>query len=253
MYRAFLIEDEALLREGLLLTTPWEEHGFTIVGSAADALEGERGILEAQPDLVITDIHLPQISGLDLIEKLNKALVCDYIIISGYDAFPYAQRAISLGVKAYLLKPIDDDELSLTLDKVRHDIDLRKQMEQTLAVSPATPPSSASESALADRYLDTAMQYIRQNYREPLTVRNVADALCISESYLSKLFKRKSGRPFLDVLTQVRMQEAIRLLKTTPMKVYEIADALGYRDAEYFSNLFRKFTGVNPSEYRRRK
>lgn len=97
------------------------------------------------------------------------------------------------------------------------------------------------------------MGYIYQHYPQAITVRNVADALCVSESYLSKLFKQKTGRSFLDALTQVRMQEAVRLLQTSNMKVYEIADALGYRDTEYFSALFRKVMGVKPSEFRRGK
>lgn len=253
MYRAFLIEDEAMLREGLLMTTPWEAHGFTIVGSAADAIEGERLILKTRPDLIITDIRLPQISGLDLIERLNESLACDFIIISGYDAFPYAQKAIALGVKAYLLKPIDDAELLGALDKVRADIDRRKRIERSLAAALPAQDAKTEQTALGDRYMEAAMGYIYQHYPQAITVRNVADALCVSESYLSKLFKQKTGRSFLDALTQVRMQEAVRLLQTSNMKVYEIADALGYRDTEYFSALFRKVMGVKPSEFRRGK
>lgn len=250
MFRAVLIEDETLLRHGLLMTTPWKELGFEVVGDAADAVEGERLILQTRPDLVVTDIQLPQVSGLDLIERLNERLPCDYIIISGHDAFSYAQRAISLGVKAYLLKPIDDAELANALEKVRADIARRKRIERSLA---AEPLARRGEPTLGDRYLDAAMRQMRGNLASALTVRSVADALCISESYLSKLFKRKVGRPFLDVLTQVRMEEAARLLRTTNMRVYEVADALGYRDAEYFSGLFRKFAGVTPSEYKRQR
>ena len=95
------------------------------------------------------------------------------------------------------------------------------------------------------------MAYMGENLQGNITMRSVAEALCISESYLSKLFKRKTGRSFLDALTRLRMQEAVRLLEGSDMKVYEIADRLGYRDVEHFSGLFRKFTGVNPSEYKR--
>ena len=133
---------------------------------------------------------------------------------------------------------------------MRADIARRKRIERSLA---AEPLARRGEPTLGDRYLDAAMRHMRGNLASALTVRSVADALCISESYLSKLFKRKVGRPFLDVLTQVRMEEAARLLRTTNMRVYEIADALGYRDAEYFSGLFRKFAGVTPSEYKRQR
>ena len=82
-------------------------------------------------------------------------------------------------------------------------------------------------------------------------MRSVADALLISESYLTKLFKRKTDRSFLDTLTMFRMREAVRLLEETGLKVYEIANRLGYQDTQYFSTLFRKFAGVSPSEYKR--
>ena len=118
MYPMVLIEDESMLRRGLLETTPWAEHGFAPVGDAADAVEGERLILEKRPELVITDIRLPQVSGLDLIERLNDRIVCDYIIISGYDTFDYARRAIFLGVKAYLLKPISRTDLQEAMHKL---------------------------------------------------------------------------------------------------------------------------------------
>ena len=246
-----LIEDESMLRRGLLETTPWAEHGFAPVGDAADAVEGERLILEKRPELVITDIRLPQVSGLDLIERLNDRIVCDYIIISGYDTFDYARRAIFLGVKAYLLKPIDDAELFSALDRVRAGIERRKAIEATLSQSAAQPEAPQPGKSLGDRYLDAAMAYMGEHLQGNITMRSVAEALCISESYLSKLFKRKTGRSFLDALTRLRMQEAARLLEGSDMKVYEIADRLGYRDVEHFSGLFRKFTGVNPSEYKR--
>ena len=256
MYRAVLIEDEDLLREGLFWTTPWAEHGFEVVGCAGDAVEGERMILEARPDLVITDIRLPKVSGLDMIESLTEKIMCDYIIISGYDEFQYARRAISLGVREYLLKPIDDAELLLALDKLREHIARRKEIEtaMTRPDAPGEPlptEKPAAEKSLGDRYIDAALDYITRNFAKNITVRSVADALLISESYLTKLFKRKTDRSFLDTLTMFRMREALRLLEETGLKVYEIANRLGYQDTQYFSTLFRKFAGVSPSEYKR--
>ena len=128
MYRGVLVEDEELLRQGLMLTTPWAEHGYQVAGSAAAATEGERVILETRPDLVITDIRLPRVLGLDMIESLNAKIACDYIIISGYDDFDYAQRAIGLGVRAYLVKPIGDDELAAALDRAAGFIARRREI-----------------------------------------------------------------------------------------------------------------------------
>ncbi len=244
MYKVILVEDEAILREGLYLTTPWAQHGFEVVGQAGDAAEGERLILEKQPDLVITDIRLPKVSGLDMIEALTGKIMCDYIIISGHGEFDYARRAISLGVREYLLKPIDDAELLGALDKLRTQIDRRKAL-----LSPR--PRPASETSQGDRYVEAALEYIERNLGENITVRSVAEALFISESYLTKLFKRKRGQSFLDTLTEARMREAVRLLRGSNLKVYEIANRLGYQDTQYFSALFRKYAGANPSEYKR--
>lgn len=261
MVKVVLIEDEELLREGLLRTTPWAEHGFDVVGYAGDAVEGERVILDTRPDLVITDIRLPKvagstvISGLDLIESLTEKIMCDYIIISGYDAFDYAQRAIFLGVKAYLLKPIDDQELLLTLDKIASNIAHRKEIERVLSQSDTArhfpePAAPRPEKSLGDRYMDAATEYLRDHFTDNITVKQVADTLLISESYLTKLFRRKSGHSFLDTLTQLRMEEAARLLRESDLKVYEVASHLGYQDTQYFSTLFRRVIGQTPSDYK---
>ena len=241
MYNVVLVEDEELLLQGLMLTTPWEEHGYQVVGSAGDALEGERVILETRPDLVVTDIRLPNGLGLDMIESLNRKIDCDYVIISGYDDFDFAQRAISLGVKAYLVKPIDDDQFLASLDKIAGNIEKRKKIERLLskdAEESASAPlaGESAEKSLGDRYLAAAIQYIQANFTRDITLKSVADALCISESYLTKLFKRKGDGSFLQMITHLRIEEAVRLLQESDLKIFEIADHLGYQDAQYFSS-----------------
>ena len=109
-----------------------------------------------------------------------------------------------------------------------------------------------NEKSLGDRYMEAAVAHIRANFMNGITVKSVADALGISESYLTKLFKRKAGASFLSMLTKLRMEEAVRLLEESDLKIFEIADRLGYQDAQYFSSIFRRATGVNPSEYKRR-
>ena len=95
------------------------------------------------------------------------------------------------------------------------------------------------------------MAYMGENLQGNITMRSVAEALCISESYLSKLFKRKTGRSFLDALTRLRMQEAARLLEGSDMKVYEIAGAVGYSSSQYFSQVLLQRTRKRPLDYRR--
>lgn len=242
MYKVVLVEDEPLILEGLRLTGPWPAFDCQVVGEAADALEAEAVIRRLRPDIVITDIHMPGISGLQLIERLRGSVPCEWIILSGYDQFEYARKAVNLGVKGYLLKPVDDEELKevlrSTLDSLR-----RRQGE----AAPATGVI-AQDSGVGERYLARAKVLMEKRCAEDLTLHGVAAELDISESYLGKLFKNSGGPTFLELLTLYRMKKAVQLLQETDKKVYEIAELTGYRDAKYFSAVFRKVVGCKPLE-----
>jgi len=115
-FRVLIADDEELVRRGLTALIEREAPGVTVVGVAVDGLEALDLVAQTAPDVVLTDIRMPGLNGLDLIDHLRAAdpdLRC--IILSGYDEFTYARRAIGLGVDDYLLKPIDPDELLATL------------------------------------------------------------------------------------------------------------------------------------------
>ena len=108
-----IVEDEELIREGLRKNIEWESLGLEVVGSAENGIEAIQLCKSLKPDILITDIKMPIISGLELIEKVkaeNEDIVC--IIISGYDDFTYAQQAIKYGVNDYFLKPIELEKLT---------------------------------------------------------------------------------------------------------------------------------------------
>ena len=108
MYRVLLVEDEPLILEGLCMATPWARYGCTVAGKAYNAEEAERLIVELRPDIVITDINMPGGSGLELIERMKGRCGCEFIILSGYDQFEYAKKAVFLGVKGYILTQLDE-------------------------------------------------------------------------------------------------------------------------------------------------
>lgn len=242
MYKVILVEDEPIIREGLRTTTPWADYGCQVVGEASDAVEAEMLILQLKPDIVITDIYMPGVSGLQLIERVKGSVTCEFIIISGYDEFEYAQKAVYLGVKGYLLKPIDDNELKDVIQRAVES--LRK------ARAPAAAEGLLSDIDARERYLAKARVIMEKRCSEELTLKTVADELWISESYLGKLFKSHTRYTFLELLTLYRMKKAVRMLTETDCKVYEIAVETGYRDAKYFSNVFRKTVGVTPSAFK---
>ena len=115
MIRCIIAEDEQILRRGLVLATDWKALGCEVIGEAADGVEALALIRHLKPDLVITDIRMPALDGLTLIQEAVSICDPEFIIMSGYNDFAYAKRAIHLGVTDYLCKPIDEDEFQLAI------------------------------------------------------------------------------------------------------------------------------------------
>ena len=119
MLKAVIIDDEPSVLEGLKLFVDWNREGYEIIGEASDGVSAFPIICEKQPDLVICDIRMPGLSGLELMEKLKSCTfpLPKFIMLSGYNDFSYAQKAINLGAIGYLTKPLDSEELVLELSR----------------------------------------------------------------------------------------------------------------------------------------
>ncbi len=128
--KLMIVDDEPIVREGLKTLIDWSELGFTILDEASDGNEAVNKILDRNPDLVIMDIKMPELSGVEVTEVIRQKGYCGKIIIlSGYSDFTYAQTAIRLGVESYLLKPVDEDELIAALNEVRGKIEQKNILE----------------------------------------------------------------------------------------------------------------------------
>lgn len=133
MLKVFLVEDEAIIREGLRDNIPWQQYGYEYVGEAGDGEQALPLIRELKPDVLITDIKMPFMDGLGLSKLVAKELPgTKIIIISGYDDFEYARQAITIGVEQYLLKPITKAMLIKTLQEVRDKIMSQREQEDYL-------------------------------------------------------------------------------------------------------------------------
>ncbi len=121
--RVLIIDDEPNVREGLKVIVPWEEHGFTVCDTAEDGIDGLQKIILLEPELVLIDIRMPGMMGIEVIEEAKKkGYKGKFIITTGYSEFEYAKRAINLGVSSYVLKPIDEEELIVEVDKLAKEI-----------------------------------------------------------------------------------------------------------------------------------
>ena len=224
-----IVDDELNIREGLKYCIDWSNYGMEEVitaGSGKDALEG---FTRQHFDLVITDIKMPKMDGLELSREILKLYPnVKIILLTGYAEFEYARQAISIGVESYLLKPVDIEELTTLVERLCASL------------------GQSNES----HFLKQATAYIRSHYMKPITIGDIADALNKNASYFSHLFKKEAGISCIDYLTNVRIEKSKHLLATTNLLTYEISEKVGFTEYRYFSKQFKKSTGMSPTEYR---
>ena len=241
MLKVLIVEDEELIRKGIVLTVDWAALDCVVVGEAANGAEGLEQAERCDPDLIITDLKMPQMDGIEMLERLRQAGKGTYVIIlTAYDSFSYIQAALRLEAVDYLLKPFHDGDLERAVERVR----------QKLAPKQRTLPEPEIKKGSSNKYVAEAMNYIKDHYQEPdISVSSVAQSLNISEGHLSHTFKKETGSTLLNYLTRYRIHKAMELLKDCRVKVYEVAEQVGYRDIGYFSSTFKKIAGQTPSEY----
>lgn len=242
MLKVLIVEDEEMIRKGIVLTVDWAALDCVVVGEASNGLEGLEAARRLEPTLIITDLKMPQMDGLEMLRALREEGCGAYVIIlTAYDQFDYAQSALRLGAVDYLLKPFHDGELESAVNRLRGRMENGAPTPETMGT-----PRKGDKS----KYVLEAMAYISKHYNEPdISVGTVAQSLNISEGYLSHTFKKETDYTLLNYLTRYRIHKAMELLKDCRVKVYEVAEQVGYRDIAYFSATFKKYTGVSPSEY----
>lgn len=135
MVKVFLVEDEAIIRHGIRDNIDWASHGFEFAGEAGDGEYAYPLILKAQPDILVTDIKMPFMDGLELSRLVKKTLPRTRIIVlSGYNEFEYAKEAIKIGISDYLLKPVSSagliDALKKAADEIREEREKSKLLER---------------------------------------------------------------------------------------------------------------------------
>lgn len=266
MHKVMIIDDEETIREGLRSVINWEEHNCSIIGEAEDGDEGVRLITELKPDIIFTDVRMPGLNGLEMVARIKEInYQCIVIILTGFREFEYAQQAVRLGAFRLLLKPTKTEELLQAIDDAVAElkkqvtsqnelINLRAKLKELYGLTGTTKdsqPVNSSETASNSKYLVAkAIEILKQDYHRDLDLKAVSDKLYISTWHLSKLLKKETGSNFIDILNEIRIEESKKLLLSPQLKIYEIAEKVGYIDVPYFTKLFKKHTGQTPMEYK---
>lgn len=265
MLRALIVDDEPYIRKGILNKIDWNGLGIEIPAEANDGIEALDYLRENEVDIILTDIKMPEIDGIKFIELVRNGFGerHKFVIISGYGEFEYARRAMKFGVTDYLLKPIKEEELEETVRKIAEEVqvekkekDYRKFLESSYNNSrvilndkqPGNLSSGERKLTGEDIVLDVK-NYIEDRYFEDISLNFISQKYYIHPNYFCRIFRNIVGESFTDYLTGVRMRKARELLKRNDLKLSRISEIVGYDDPRYFSQVFKKYFGVTPSEY----
>ena len=367
MLKVMLVDDEPFILQGLSVLVDWEKYGCTIVKMAENGRAAYDWLCRNEVDLVLSDIKMPEMTGLELLEKIRTERVSAayFVILTGFADFGYAQKAIKYNCTDYILKPVNVADLTAILEKVKHlkqgdltvppmlqvegswpaavrgpaqkeksiickpELDdliqkintadhfkirqsaeslykrfreinlngvsislninylvfnlIQLASEQNAELDQEEALTVISESSLgkgirtascehicrfACDYADYLMQLHRQvpssvmhriaqdihaHYSENITLKSLGETYALNSAYLGQLFRKQFGMYFKDYLNAVRIEKAEELLLKTDKKVYCIAEEVGYKDLDYFVDVFIRAKGCTPARYRKEK
>lgn len=237
--KLLIADDEESIRNGIRNYVRLHTNRIEQIYLAADGQQALDTIIQYKPQIMLLDIQMPLMNGIDVMREASKVdILPRTIILSGYDDFKYAQQAIRFGVDDYVLKPCRSTEIMQMLNKIIDEI----SGDETY-----TDKKEISSNSIVNH----AMEYMHEHYNDDITLADVAERVGISSGYLSTLFTQNLGIGFIDSLNEMRVERACVYLQQHQMKTYEIAFKVGFRDEKYFSRIFKKITGKTPSEYRK--
>lgn len=249
MYSVVLVDDNPTITEALAHSIRWQSYGFEVSRTFEDGAEALDYIVEHKPEVVITDIRMPMMDGIEMVRRLKQVHPHVHVIVlSAYSDFSYAQSLIRYGGDGYLLKPLDEEELETMLGELA--IKLKQQATLLPDLANRTD-DNVEQMVVYETIVDKAKAYAKQHLHEAISLDEVAEGIHLSKNYFCNVFKSETGLTFWDYLTQLRIEKAKELLQTD-MKTYEIAFTVGYENASYLSKMFKKIYGITPTEYRKK-
>ena len=271
MYRVLLADDEQIERMALAKRLKRHFCGSLDISEAVNGAEALETFKREKSQIVVMDISMPEMNGVEAAERIRSLDEdCIIIFLTAYDEFSYAKRAIVIRALDYLLKPCEEDELVAVMEEAMRLTD--KRLNVSGVPSPGVPspgvpspdipssdirreehaeamPRDDGDGRLA-QVAETIREYIRNNYMKEISMQDAARMMNYSDAYFCKLFKQCFDQNFTTYLTHFRMNEAKRLLQNQEMNVKDVSALVGYSDSNYFSKVFKRITGMIPSEFR---
>jgi two-component system response regulator YesN len=250
--KILIAEDEENIADGIACIL---KNHQTVTINVAITLDGQEALNKARcfhPDLVITDIRMQLLNGLDLVKTLKQENICNkFIILSGYDKFTYAQTALRCGVLDYLLKPVDKQRLLELVDQVYQNLP-NSYAESTNRKLPNIPFFNLElEVDTYPRSLKKVIDYVIKNYMKDISLQTISDELLLHTSYISSLINKHAGISFTYLLDYIRIKKAAELLLYEPdISVAEVSYLVGYNNERRLYHAFKKYLNCTPGDFK---
>lgn len=226
MKRILLVDDEQTSSDIIRFFINKNKLPLEIVGEARNGKDAVAKILSHTPDIVFLDIEMPGLNGLEVMEVVNNKVnyKVDFIIITAFDTFTYAQQAIRLGVRDFLLKPVMYDQFCETMKRV------------------------VGYEYFDNPLFNQLMAYVDENYMRDISLSECAEMFNMSQSNIARLCKKYLNMSFTEYYNDVRINKA-RVMVEEGKSIKDAAASVGYNNLNYFYRIFKKKFGVTPKEY----
>ncbi|MFC4776769.1 response regulator [Paenibacillus sp. GCM10023252] len=252
MWTVLLVEDEREALQYIRGIINWKDYGFVVVDEARNGAEALQKIRDIQPHVVFTDIIMPEMDGVELLKQARSTgYEGRFVMLTCMNEFEYARQALEYGASSYMLK-LSMDQLTLVdvLAKITRELQEQHRHQQALSIMKHAGPQP--NGRMTDHSgINRIIQYVQQHYPEVITLQLMAELVVMDASYLSDLFKKKTGVSLIHFVQQTRVDAAKLLLQTTDLTMREISEQVGFANENYFNKIFKRWTGDTPTVYKR--
>lgn len=261
MWTVLLVEDEVFVRESVQRIMDWEAMGFQVIGEAGDGEEALEFIRERRPDVVISDIIMPKMNGVELLQHVREdGISSRFVMLSCMSDFEYVRQAMEYGASNYILK------LSMKVQSLKDALEkVKKELEASAAQGTGARLSAGTAIAAAPEHnnpgyeetdhpeVNKILAYLHEHYDEDISLAFLANYVAMDVKYISQLFKKKTGDTFIHYLHRIRIDKACAWLERSNEPVSEIGAKVGFINDNYFIKIFKRFRGMTPQHYRKLK